>query len=627
MFIYLDVETHAYPEEDLIVVPPIVCVSYAIGDAAPQVVLAEDSEFLADMLINNDDIVVVGHNFAFDAAVLCEFSDKWFAAIFKKYDQLKVMCSMVRETLWQIEQGVLQDTPRKTPSRSLANLAMTYAGIDMAKGEDSFQLRYGELAGVPTARWPKEAIDYCMLDIIATRRVWLDHPCKSPDLPRQTRAAFCCQLMRAQGIHTDEWAVETLATELREARTAASAVLLRAGLLKVGKDGKLTKDSKKLQAVVKASYERAGVPVPMTDSGKNVSTDAETLSEIADMGEDLAAYSAYCKAEKKASTFLPPLRQGYAFPIHPGWNSLVASGRTSCREPNLQNQPVSGGVRACFKPRPGYVFAGGDYATAELRSLASVVGEICGKRHWALGNALNNGLDPHILLGAQLIGTTYDDLKARYKRGDDVAKDARQRAKAGNFGFPGGLGASTFAAYARGYGLNIDEARAKEIKNTWLRAWPEMNAYFQFIAALTAAERPITQLRSGRVRGGVTYTSASNSYFQGLTADGAKEAMWEIIKACYYSKRSALFGSRLVAFVHDEFLLEVPEQGAHESLLEMRALMISGMSKFVPDVRTDVDIRLSWRWDKSAKEKRDEFDRVIPCDEQPKHWRSHYAHV
>ena len=56
---------------------------------------------------------------------------------------------------------------------------------------------------------------------------------------------------------------------------------------------------------------------------------------------------------------------------------------------------------------------------------------------------------------------------------------------------------------------------------------------------------------TGRVRGRVSFTQARNTPFQGLAADGAKLALWELIRAGY----------RVVAFIHDEILIELPEDG------------------------------------------------------------------
>jgi DNA polymerase I-like protein with 3'-5' exonuclease and polymerase domains len=56
---------------------------------------------------------------------------------------------------------------------------------------------------------------------------------------------------------------------------------------------------------------------------------------------------------------------------------------------------------------------------------------------------------------------------------------------------------------------------------------------------------------TGRVRGGAEYTEARNTPFQGLAADGAKVAAWALFSSGY----------RIVAFVHDEFVVEIEDTG------------------------------------------------------------------
>jgi hypothetical protein len=60
-------------------------------------------------------------------------------------------------------------------------------------------------------------------------------------------------------------------------------------------------------------------------------------------------------------------------------------------------------------------------------------------------------------------------------------------------------------------------------------------------------QRPVATL-TGRLRADVSFTQARNTPFQGLAADGAKLALFHLVRAGY----------RVVAFIHDEFLIELP---------------------------------------------------------------------
>jgi DNA polymerase I-like protein with 3'-5' exonuclease and polymerase domains len=245
-----------------------------------------------------------------------------------------------------------------------------------------------------------------------------------------------------------------------------------------------------------------------------------------------------------------------------------------------------------------------DYDTIELRALAQVHLDWFGDS--ALARAFQNGSDPHLLLAAQLLGVSYSDAESRRYSGDVLKM--RQLAKVMNFGFAGGLSATSFVDYAKGYGVVLNEdPRAAEVKATrlrdeWFRRWGEMRRYFRRISRMTrVGPCTIEQPWSGRIRGGVSFCSAANSFFQGLTADGCKLALVSFSKACYLaSKSSPLYGVRPLIFLHDEILAEGPAGTAHEWSTEMQRIMVEEMSKVIPAIPVTVEAVLMDRWYKAA---------------------------
>jgi hypothetical protein len=106
---------------------------------------------------------------------------------------------------------------------------------------------------------------------------------------------------------------------------------------------------------------------------------------------------------------------------------------------------------------------------------------------------------------------------------------------------------------------------------------------------------------SGRLRASATFSARHNTMFQGLAADGAKLALWKLWRAGY----------RLVNFIHDEILVELPEQtnlALHAEIV--RHLMIQSMQQVVPDVHIDVQYSVSDLWAKSAEMMIDEDGRL-----------------
>jgi len=301
------------------------------------------------------------------------------------------------------------------------------------------------------------------------------------------------------------------------------------------------------------------------------------------------------------TTYVPALKDGTVVPICPSYDVLKESGRTSSFKPNIQNLPRKGKVRGCFTPRPGHVYIVADYSTLELRCWAQACIDLLG-HDVAMAKAIREGRDLHLEMAAQLLELDYDVVKARFDGGDADARDARQLAKVANFGFPGGMGPSTFSEYASAQGVPVSIEKAEDLRRTWLERWPEAQEYFNYVASLGSFgnDFDVVQLRSSRVRGGCTFTSGCNTYFQGLAADGAKAGLWRVAKEEYVVEDSPLFGCRTVAFVHDELLVEAPHYQAGPAATRLVALMIEAMRLYTPDVPQAVEVRIGNSWSKDA---------------------------
>lgn len=99
---------------------------------------------------------------------------------------------------------------------------------------------------------------------------------------------------------------------------------------------------------------------------------------------------------------------------------------------------------------------------------------------------------------------------------------------------------------------------------------------------------------TGRVRGRVSFCQARNTPFQGLAADGAKLALWALIRE----------GFRVVGFVHDEVLVELPDRGGYVEEAEARKIvdiLCQSMETVTGNVPVECDYALAYRWSKDAK--------------------------
>jgi DNA polymerase-1 len=238
------------------------------------------------------------------------------------------------------------------------------------------------------------------------------------------------------------------------------------------------------------------------------------------------------------------------------------------------------------------VFVASDWSTVELVTLAQTCIDWFGWSH--LGDAIREGRDAHEELGSTIAGFDI--------RGHEMRNTYRTLAKAPNFGYPGGLGAERFVAWAnatygdalKGSGIVIDAAFARTLKRHWLQQWPEMRLYHKRIGALS---KPITMAldRTGYVRGGMGFTDASNFPFQGLAAAAAKDAGWDLF---VLSVTDGLCGGWPVLLVHDEYVVEVPEERAHECAAIVERVMIDALARLCPDVPGGVETMILKRYTK-----------------------------
>jgi len=199
-------------------------------------------------------------------------------------------------------------------------------------------------------------------------------------------------------------------------------------------------------------------------------------------------------------------------------------------------------------------------------------------------------------------------VETRYRAGDMEAKRYRTLAKIGNFGFAGGLNLA-FVDYARGYGVSITEEEAKKLRRDWFAQWPAMESYFAWVGSQTGDGAAVaTQYRSGRRRGGCSFTVLANTLFQGLVADGAKLALWRIWRECGPGGRLA--GSWPVLFIHDEIILETPLDLVDSHSRVLCQIMVEAMAEYIPDVKITASPVAMSHWSKGAKEVRDSRGRL-----------------
>lgn len=618
-----DFETHLI--QPGLLAPPIVC-----GAFAPNSCILPRPEALArvDRALEDPTTTFVGANVAYDWGCFLRYRPGALARIWQAYEDGRVWDVLIYATLRAIAEGRLGDkkllrrdgSAIQTKRYSLEECVLESLGRRNAKENDKYRLAYATLEGLPISKWPKEAVQYPLDDAENTLLV-AEEQRRGPrhaNLVEQCHAAFAAHLGSLWGVRVDPRRVSVLDEHVTATMQACDREAKAAGFVR--EDG--TKDTKAVQLAVTTAY--GGNP-PRTAKG-GVSTSRDTLEDADSPALDVLVERS--RAEK-LQVYAEALKAQANKPLNVSCNILLSTGRASYQG-LIQLIPRKGGVRQCFVARPGTVWSSVDYAAIEMSTLAQV-------HLWAIGrsslaDAINEGLDPHWLFGANMTGVSYKDtLKTAKAKGTPEA-DIRQAAKAANFGFPGMMGPAKFVFAKKKEGSKVCEwiyrdgqcgmetvrefqgreldlpmcyrclVEAKKLRDSYLRQWPEMRLYWTWVEREMAThEGHIQQFVSKRVRKPSSAPAAANSYFQGLAADGAKAALVAMTKEMYLDSSSPLYGSRLMVFAHDETILEIPEERAHEAAHRQAEIMVQEMRRFVPEVRVTAEPALMRRWDKDAE--------------------------
>ena len=628
MILFWDSET--YPIQPGLAAPPVVCGQWRESADGP-IHVAHAPAALARLrtALEDPSTIVAGHNIAFDMAAAVATDPRLFPLVFRAADEDRIVCTMVREKVLQIARGRARAVKDWGLLSTLNRHKIPHDFRPEDKDSaDTWRTRYSELVGVPVEAWPADALRYAREDVahghalIAAQNA-LVPPAMLADEHRQARASIWLYLLTCHGVRTDPEAVQTLRIALEREYADLRAKLTAVGLV----SPKGTRSEAAAKARMVRARLHAGLPIPITKTGlekvakdsfsagsippdqlKYVGLTADACLETGD--PILVDYARFGSIRSNLLARVDRLSRAGSMPIQFGFDVLKETGRTSCRSgkpkpgkpistygdqgQNLNRDP---GVRECYRPRPGHLFLSVDWSSAELHTLAEVC--VMLGLDSVLARELNSGRDVHLSFGASMNGWTYEWAKEHKK--DPAVKDARQFGKVGNFGLPGGLGALKLRLWAaKVYGLILSQDQAETLKRGWLGFFTEMPDYFRHVNDLIESGRPLVHVRSGRYRGDIRYTSACNSYFQGLAADMAKAVGWELARECYLGG-GPLWGARLWNFVHDEYLLEVPEDRAHEMAIRASERMATLGSEWTPHVPVHAEPALSRRWRKGAE--------------------------
>lgn len=317
------------------------------------------------------------------------------------------------------------------------------------------------------------------------------------------------------------------------------------------------------------------------------STGEEVLSELAldfPMPKKILEFRRLSKLKSTYTDKLPQLLNAVDARIHTTFGQATAvTGRLASSEPNLQNIPVrteeGRRVREAFVAPKGCRIVSADYSQIELRIMAHISGDEGLLKAFALGH------DVHRATAAEVFGVELDA----------VTSDQRRMAKVINFGLIYGM-----SAWGLRQNLGVEKNVAEHYIAQYFARYPAVAKYMETTKRL-ARQNGYVQTAFGRrlwlpdimstrvpVRNAAE-RAAINAPMQGTAADLIKKAMidvrdWLIVNA----KRS-----RLVLQVHDELILEVPEDEVDEICREVPRLMAQVADLKVPLI-AEVGVADNW---------------------------------
>ncbi|HDR9183742.1 TPA: DNA polymerase I [Burkholderia vietnamiensis] len=334
-------------------------------------------------------------------------------------------------------------------------------------------------------------------------------------------------------------------------------------------------------------FEKLQLPVVKKTPSGAPSTDEEVLQKLAEdypLPKLLLEHRGLSKLKSTYTDKLPRMVNPATGRVHTNYAQAVAvTGRLASNEPNLQNIPVRTAegrrIREAFIASPGHRIVSADYSQIELRIMAHISGDA------SLLRAFAHGEDIHRATAAEVFGVTPLE----------VNSDQRRIAKVINFGLIYGMSAFGLAS-----NLGITRDAAKLYIDRYFARYPGVAQYMEDTRS-AAKDQGYVETVFGRrlwlpeINGGngprrqAAERAAINAPMQGTAADLIKLSM---IAVDDWLTRDRL-ASRMIMQVHDELVLEVPDDElslVREKLPEM----MCGVAKLKVPLVAEVGAGANW---------------------------------
>lgn len=325
------------------------------------------------------------------------------------------------------------------------------------------------------------------------------------------------------------------------------------------------------------------VKAALASMGVTVSSTAKDILEIVlekvqpetQVAEFVRRMLRHRREQKLYGTYIKGARKRlYQGRLHPTFLLHgTTTGRTACRNPNLQNVPRESSIRRMFIPGPGNVFVQADYRTIELRALATEAGDEY------LRTIFLEGRDIHDEFSSVLYGPNF-------------TKEQRVRTKAFVYGVSYGREEYSIAME---YGIPVAEAR--RTMQLFTNAIPQTMTYREGVKHKVLKEQDDLVTHFGRHR-----------RFWLITEENKKDVVKEALAFVPQSTASDInlhslvrlrrdYGLKTRIPVHDSILVECAKEEADEVGETMRTVMEQTATEIYTDfVPFPVDVKVGTSW-------------------------------
>lgn len=323
-----------------------------------------------------------------------------------------------------------------------------------------------------------------------------------------------------------------------------------------------------------------------------------------EFAEFLENYQRFKEIKKLLGTYvdkIPQVKEPKINAVYTTYNQYGAkTGRFSSSDTvskiNLQNIPSKEKrIRKIFKARDGYKLVGGDFSQIEPRVLAFLSGDE------SMINAYREGKDLYAIMGSQVYQLPYEDCREFYPDGTVNAEGKHRRTtmKSVLLGIMYERGAT-----AIGEQFNKSAEWAQQLIDNFYKSFPKINQYrlkienmaetYGYVTTITGRKRRLPDMQledKDDYRYQEAHRQSLNSVIQGSSADIMKLSMIAI----YNDPRYKALDCHMIITVHDELIMEVPE----DHIKEGAELLVGTMKRVghsLIDLPMSVDAEVNDYW-------------------------------